>query len=411
MRLRPVSLPASGEPLSAALRETAGLVLLALLCLLSTSWLVPTDARAEACPGASFCPYASVKQIGQRAEGVLRFPEAVAIGPAGDVYVADQLSYIVQKSSAPRARSRTSGAPSAAGTGSSVRSAGSPSTRPATSTWSTRATTGSRSSPPTGTFIRAWGQQGSELGQFSFGSSQDSTKPPGGGIAVTGSYVYVADSGNNRIERFNLQGGEAMAWGTKGSEPGQFRYPRGVAANGARCSSPTTTTTASRSSTPKAPTSAGAGTAGHGPRAVRLPLRRRARRGRQRLRRRRPQPPRRQAEPSARLPRRVGRLRHQTRPARVPARDRQRPGRRHLRRQHRQRPHRGVRPERQLPAHDRHLRARARGADRRRAGSRSIRPGGCSCPTRSASRVELFAPASDAFAGQWTAMPGRDARS
>src|SRR5439155_833962 len=50
-------------------------------------------------------------------------------------------------------------------------------------------------------------------------------------IAVAGSYVYVADSGNNRIERFNLEGGEAMAWGTKGEGPGQFSYPRGVAAN------------------------------------------------------------------------------------------------------------------------------------------------------------------------------------
>ena len=44
--------------------------------------------------------------------------------------------------------------------------------------------------------------------------------------------MYVADSGNNRVERFNLEGGEAMAWGTKGAEPGQFQYPRGVAANG-----------------------------------------------------------------------------------------------------------------------------------------------------------------------------------
>src|SRR5271166_3713516 len=59
-------------------------------------------ALAEACPGsgAGPCPYVSVQTIGQRAEGVLRFPEAVALDAQGDVYVADQLSYVVQKFSA-----------------------------------------------------------------------------------------------------------------------------------------------------------------------------------------------------------------------------------------------------------------------------------------------------------------------
>ena len=57
------------------------------------------SADAEACPGAGPgpCPYAGVEIIGRRAEGVLRFPEAVAVDPQGDVFVADQLSYVVQK--------------------------------------------------------------------------------------------------------------------------------------------------------------------------------------------------------------------------------------------------------------------------------------------------------------------------
>src|SRR5271168_4692332 len=56
-------------------------------------------AAPEACPGsgAGTCPYAAVQIIGQRAEGVLRFPEAVAVDTQGDVYVADQLGYVVQK--------------------------------------------------------------------------------------------------------------------------------------------------------------------------------------------------------------------------------------------------------------------------------------------------------------------------
>src|ERR1700743_80298 len=59
-------------------------------------------ALAEACAGvgAEPCPYASASIVGQRAEGVLRFPEAVAVDTLGNVYVADQLSYVVQKFSA-----------------------------------------------------------------------------------------------------------------------------------------------------------------------------------------------------------------------------------------------------------------------------------------------------------------------
>jgi sugar lactone lactonase YvrE len=52
---------------------------------------------ARACPGAAFCPYEGVTVIGRRAEGVFRFPEAIALGPGGDVYVADQFSHVVQK--------------------------------------------------------------------------------------------------------------------------------------------------------------------------------------------------------------------------------------------------------------------------------------------------------------------------
>ena len=67
-----------------------------------------------------------------------------------------------------------------------------------------------------GEFLTSWGHQGSELGDFDFGSSQNYTQPPGGGIAVAGEYVYVADSGNNRIERFNALGRRTDAVGLQG---------------------------------------------------------------------------------------------------------------------------------------------------------------------------------------------------
>ena len=57
--------------------------------------VVPSVATA-ACPGADPCPYSAAGVIGQRAEGVLRFPQASAVGPDGSIYVGDQLSHTVQ---------------------------------------------------------------------------------------------------------------------------------------------------------------------------------------------------------------------------------------------------------------------------------------------------------------------------
>ncbi|MEA2266395.1 MAG: tripartite motif-containing protein 71, partial [Solirubrobacteraceae bacterium] len=63
---------------------------IALVIVAGLFGAVPGLAQGAGCPGASVCPYAGVSVIGQRAEGVFRFPQAVAIGPAGDVYVGDQ---------------------------------------------------------------------------------------------------------------------------------------------------------------------------------------------------------------------------------------------------------------------------------------------------------------------------------
>src|SRR5213080_2048489 len=136
-----------------------------LACL---ACIAAAPARAGACTGSDGqqCPYASASVIGPRAEGVLRFPEAVAVDAAGSVYVADSSHNRIEKFD------------------------------------------------PNGTFLVSWGGRGSGLGRLNFGSSQNPTQPPGGGIAATASYVYVADSGNHRIQRFNLQGQEAMQWGS-----------------------------------------------------------------------------------------------------------------------------------------------------------------------------------------------------
>jgi streptogramin lyase len=68
--------------------------------------------------------------------------------------------------------------------------------------------------------VTTWGSAGSANGQF---------KGPGG-IAVDGrGNVYVADSGNDRVESFTSTGILSNGWGGTGSGDGQFSYPRGVA--------------------------------------------------------------------------------------------------------------------------------------------------------------------------------------
>jgi tripartite motif-containing protein 71 len=207
------------------------------LLLATLAWIAggpgAERALAEACPGSGSgpCPYSSARVIGQRAEGVLRFPEAVALDSQGNVYVADQLSYVVQKFSAAGAFEGEWG--SWGGGRGQFGPIGGLATDAAGDVYVVDSSRDRiEKFDSNGNFILAWGHPGEELGQFHFFSSTNPTQPPGGGIAVAGNYVYVADSGNNRIQRFALDGTEAMQWGTKGSGPGQFSYPRGVAANG-----------------------------------------------------------------------------------------------------------------------------------------------------------------------------------
>ncbi len=91
--------------------------------------------------------------------------------------------------------------------------------RPATSTWRTQTTTASRSSTSTGVFITKWGSSGSGDGQFNL--------PSGVAVDAVGN-VYVADTGNNRIQKFDGAGVFITKWGSVGTGNGQFTSPQGV---------------------------------------------------------------------------------------------------------------------------------------------------------------------------------------
>lgn len=69
-------------------------------------------------------------------------------------------------------------------------------------------------------YIRQWGSLGSSTGQFSYAQ----------GIAVDNAgFVYVADTENNRIQKFDSSGAFIREWGSLGSSNGQFTYPTSIA--------------------------------------------------------------------------------------------------------------------------------------------------------------------------------------
>ncbi|MEX2348880.1 MAG: 6-bladed beta-propeller, partial [Nitrosopumilaceae archaeon] len=73
----------------------------------------------------------------------------------------------------------------------------------------------------TGKFLLLWGSFGTGYGQF---------KNPAG-IFVDQKYVYVADTGNARIQKFDKNGNFVYTWGTFGDESGMFHTPVALAAS------------------------------------------------------------------------------------------------------------------------------------------------------------------------------------
>src|SRR6266567_8121971 len=69
-------------------------------------------------------------------------------------------------------------------------------------------------------FVTKWGSYGSAPGQFAY--------PRGLAVGPDGS-VYLADFSNNRIQKFTNDGGFTLQWGSPGAGDGQFDQPQDVA--------------------------------------------------------------------------------------------------------------------------------------------------------------------------------------
>lgn len=68
--------------------------------------------------------------------------------------------------------------------------------------------------------VASWGREGSGPGEF---------RAPIGVVLDDSGYVYVTDSGNDRIQKFTGDGDFVAAWGTSGTGPGELRRPMHIA--------------------------------------------------------------------------------------------------------------------------------------------------------------------------------------
>ena len=73
-----------------------------------------------------------------------------------------------------------------------------------------------------GEFLRAWGGQGEDDGQFFYPATID--------IDAAGN-VYVVDVMNARVQKFDAAGTHLLTIGERGGKPGNFFRPKGVAVN------------------------------------------------------------------------------------------------------------------------------------------------------------------------------------
>lgn len=203
--------------------------LLATLTVALTSASATAHAQAPPCPGVTGpCPYTATAQIGDQANGTLRFPQAVAIGTDGNVYVGDQGTHLIQVFRPDGTFLRTIGSPGRRA--GELTAVGALAAAPDGSIVAADGRNKIERFSATGERLSGWGGTGTEVGKFRFGGGRANDAGAGGGLAVGGDTVYVADSGNNRIQRFALDGSR----GAQIVPPGLLSYPKGLAVRGSR---------------------------------------------------------------------------------------------------------------------------------------------------------------------------------
>lgn len=214
-----------------AKQECRGLILRASalsICALAACLALSASAFAAGCPGAAVCPYSASSQTGQRGGGVLRFPQAVAVGPDGAIYVGDQASHIIQVFAPDGTFVREIGI---AGSGpGELSSVGSVAMAPDNTLFVANGSNRIDRFSAAGQLLNSFGHTGANPGELHFGAGGGNSAAAGGGLAVSGNFLFVSDSANDRVQRFTLDGSQASVI----VPPGFLANPRGLAVRGTR---------------------------------------------------------------------------------------------------------------------------------------------------------------------------------
>jgi tripartite motif-containing protein 71 len=161
------------------------------------------------------------------APGVVRLPEAVAVAPDGDVLVGDHFSGRVQRFR----DGRFAGAFGLRGEGCGR--LGAIGGLAADARGNTYVLDSDQQLVqvfgPDGASLRCFGGRGAGAGHLRTGSGAYAASSASGGIAVAGDFVYVADTGNHRVQRFTLDGKNPKILGK-----GRLDTPQGLAVKGSR---------------------------------------------------------------------------------------------------------------------------------------------------------------------------------
>lgn len=190
--------------------------------------IVAAPAAGAACPGAADpCPYSASSVVGQRAGGVLRFPQGIAVGTDGSVYVADQFGRDIQRFAADGTPLAVFGS-QGTGDGEFTAGIGGLAVDPVSGDVFAVDSRPGRILRFTaqGAFVAAFGTAGTAPGQFRFGGGTDSDDTAGGGVVVGGGTLWVADTLNNRVQRMGLDGSDPAVISFPGT--GGFSILEGV---------------------------------------------------------------------------------------------------------------------------------------------------------------------------------------
>jgi DNA-binding beta-propeller fold protein YncE len=158
------------------------------------------------------------------AEGGFYYPRGLAIGPDGEVYVADSGNNRVQRLGPDGTVMHAWGKFGFAWRGADIGKFDVPwgiaTDKEGNLFVSDTSNSRIQKFQHDGTPVMKWGRDGSFDGAFFY--------PRGIAIDFVGN-VYVADEGNHRIQKFDARGSFLAKWGKEGSGPGQFKSPWGIA--------------------------------------------------------------------------------------------------------------------------------------------------------------------------------------